>query len=526
MISRTAIAVAVVTALAAPATAGVLDCPPAEAGDGKKDKKTRAGEHYRRGQELYAAGEYDDAIPEFRAAYCLVPAAEAVYNVAQSYERLVDYTQAVAWFEAYLDILGKGKREEALAVENRLKVLRRLPARIRVSTDPPGARIRIDGPAGTVEGVAGGEPLRVQAGRYTMLLELPGFVPVTETVVAEIGQPYTYSYRLSPQTGTLRVSARPSEARILLDDRVVGTGVYVDRVPVGEHTITVEAPLRPPERRKVTVSTEREERLHVDMQPARPRNGKIELLIASSALGLVEAGLMVSSLTEDRPTIGVLSVAGGAAGFFLPLLVLPRQVPTGQTSLMIGGRFWGAMEGLGIASIVAPNLFDEDRVLSSFLVAGGSIVGGVTAALIAPRFDVSAGEAALINSGGMWGAASAAFLIASLDGEDDAVATTALLGGVNLGLITGILLATQYEPSRGRVFLIDLSGAAGIISGTALSALLQRTDDAEKFAFGGMAVGLVVGTLVTASVDDDSDVMPFASTTREGTPLFGLGGRW
>lgn len=517
---------AVIAILAAPASAGVLDCPPADAGDGKKDKKTRAAEHYRRGQDLYTAGEYETAIPEFRAAYCLVPAPEAIYNVAQAYERLVEYEKAVAWFEAYLDILGKGKREEAAAVENRLKVLRKLPARIRVATEPSGARIHIEGPAGTVDGVAGGEPLRVPAGRYVMRLELPGFLPVTETIVAEIGQPYTYSYRLSPQTGTLRVSARPSEARILLDERVVGTGAYVDRVPVGDHEVTVEAPLRPPETRKVTVSIEKEARLHIDMQPARPRNGKIELLIASTALGLVEAGVMVSSLTDSRPAIGAVSVGGGALGFLLPLVVLPRQVPTGQTSLMIGGRVWGAIEGIGIASIAAPDLFDEDRVLSSFLAAGGSIVGGITAALVAPRFDISAGEAALINSGAMWGTASAAFLIASLDGEDDAVATTALLGGVNMGLLTGILLATQFEPSRGRVFLIDLSGAAGIISGTALSALLQRTDDAEKFAFGGMAVGLVVGTLVTAGVDEDSDVVPFAATSPAGTPVFGFAGTW
>lgn len=527
MTVRGAIVVALLLALAARARAAeVIDCSTEQLPEAGKDRNKAAGNHFRRGQVLYSAGEYEASITEFRIAYCLVPAAEPIFNIGQAYERLVDYEKAVVFFDAYIAMLGDSKREEATAVANRLKALRRLPARIRVSTDPPGAKIHLEGPAGTVDGVAGGEPLRVAAGSYTMTIDLAGFIPVSETVVAEIGQPYTYSYRLSPRTGILRVSARPADARILLDDRVVGTGIYVDRVPVGEHAVTVEAPLRPPETRKVVVSVEKEARLHIEMQPARPRNGKIELLIASTAFGVIEGGVMVASLTEDRPVIGAVAIAGGALGFLVPLLALPKQVPTGQTSLMIGGRVFGAVEGLGIASLGAPDLFEEDLVLSSFLVAGGSIVGGVAAGLLAPRFDLSAGESALINSGGIWGTATAAFLIASLDTPDDKVASALLLGGVNLGLLTGIVLATQFEPSRGRVFYIDLSGVAGIISGTALSALLRRTDDAEKFALGGMAVGLVVGTLVTAAVDDDSDLVPFASATPQGTPLLGFAGSW
>jgi hypothetical protein len=41
-----------------------------------------------------------------------------------------------------------------------------------------------------------------------------------------------------------------------------------------------------------------------------------------------------------------------------------------------------------------------------------------------------------------------------------------------------------------------------------------------------MVAGLVVGGLVTGALDEDAEVVPFASTTRDGTPLFGVAGQW
>ncbi len=506
-----------------------LACPELR-GEAARDRKTRAARHYQRGQELYARGEYEESIPEFRATYCLVPVPEAVYNVAQAYERLVDYERAVIWFDAYLSILPRNasNKDEITAIENRVRVLRKLPARIRVATDPPGATITLEGAAGKSEGKASSEPLRVPAGTYTMRVVMPGFVTIEEKVVAEIGQPYTYSYRLVAETGTLRVTATPSSARILVDDRVVGTGRFAGLVAVGEHKVTVEAELRPPEHRMVTVRTGKDARVHVAMEPARPRNGKIELIIASTALGVLEGGVFVTAVTEDRPTIAAVSLGVGALGFLVPYFFLPREVPTGQTSLMIGGRIWGAIEGVGLASVLYPDL-DANRKPWSFMFAGGSIVAGIGAGFLARRLDISAGEAALINSGGLWGTTTAVLLQTWLDGDAELTGPL-LLGGLNLGLLAGGLLATQLEPSRGRVFLVDLAGLAGIVSGTALATLLGENDESlSGFALGGMGIGLVVGTIVTRGIDDDDDVVvPVASFVEDAagrpTTVVGLGG--
>src|SRR5215510_140085 len=156
----------------------------------------RAAEHYRRGQELYTAGEYERAIPEFRAAYCLKPAPEDVFNVAQAYIRLLPTTAA----------------EEIKNVGNRVKALRRLPARIRVATDPPGANVTLEKDGQEVSSPANAESIKVLAGTYRMRVELPGYEPIAETLAAEIGQPYTYSYRLTPKTGTMQVLVSPGEA--------------------------------------------------------------------------------------------------------------------------------------------------------------------------------------------------------------------------------------------------------------------------------------------------------------------------
>src|SRR5262249_6540564 len=161
------------------------------------------------------------------------------------------------------------------------------------------------------------------------------FVPIEEQILAEIGQPYTYSYRLAPETGLLRILTSPSDARIFVDDRVVGVGSYADRLPVGQHTVAVEAPDRPTERRTVMVQSQNERRLYVEMGPPRPPNGKIELLLGSTAIGLVEGGFLASAFVaeDEKPLIVLSSAAFGAAGFIVPYLLLPGEVRVSQSSL-------------------------------------------------------------------------------------------------------------------------------------------------------------------------------------------------
>src|SRR5262249_61136022 len=104
-------------------------------GGAQADEPDSAKAHYEKAQQLYATGNYDEAIAEYQEAYRLKPHPNVLYNIAQAYERLLDYAQSVTWFERYLAEAPPDAPERVI-VENRLKILRNLPARVSVTTIP------------------------------------------------------------------------------------------------------------------------------------------------------------------------------------------------------------------------------------------------------------------------------------------------------------------------------------------------------------------------------------------------------
>ncbi|MBI4511869.1 MAG: PEGA domain-containing protein [Deltaproteobacteria bacterium] len=501
-------------------------------------RKDRAKEHYRRGQELYTQGEYERAIPEFLAAYCLVPVPEAIYNIGQACERLVDFEQAVFWFERYILALPSDSpksAEERETVGNRVAVLRRLPARIRVATEPPGATVTLTGPPEPIVGKANDkDPIRVPAGKYTMHVELPGYEPATEPIIAEIGQPYTYSFHLTPVMGRIRVTTEPGDARVFVDQRLVGVGTYIDRLPIGAHELTVEAPGREPHKRAIEILANDTQALHVRL-PTPPKSGRSELLAGSTFFGGVAGiGIYATIFRGDKlALLPPFMLVGGGIGYGAVHLGAPPQIPIGTTSYILGGAVWGAMEGIGLAL----TLTDEQPWYAPSVFAGAT-AGVVGTALTSRRLKLSAGDSALINSGALWGTMSGLLFWAAFDRQDD-LAGPLLLTGVNAGLVAGATLAVKHEISRGHVALIDLSGLAGMTAGILLASSLENQGQAnrfEHFALGGLASGLVLGAFLTRKVDVRSaplgvaTAMPSLSAERDarGRPLLmaHLTGEW
>jgi hypothetical protein len=540
---RRALVVAITTCLAAAALVaavpgaaraeGLLECgTPADSDE--TTRKARAKEHFDRAEELYAAGEYELAIPEYRSAYCLLPNADPIYNIGQAYERLVDYERAVVWFEEYIRQLPPERTDEIRVVGNRIAVLRRLTARIRVATDPPGASITLDREGVTTHGKANSkDPLKVTAGTYTMHVELPGYLPVTETFTAEIGQPYTYSYRLTPKTARLSVTASPADARIFVDGKIAGIGSYSDRLSIGDHKITVEAAGRPSEEREVSLSSDDVTTVSVKMQPPRPRNGRFELLIATTLGGIMD-GLALGLGFDRSPefTVG-LALGGGALGFFTPYAFLPDYVPAGRTSLAIGMGLWGFYEGFALdQALRKPDVSSDqgiDAVGASIAVAGSLVFAGASLALTR-NLHVSEGDAAIINSGAIWGSEMAFFTWLAF-GEEEGLGAPFALAGLNVGLLIGGLLSTRTDYSRGHVALIDVAGVAGLIAGTALAGVAADSDaSTARFSLGGSAIGLIVGALLTRNFDDEPDVTPVVNTAEDlagdRVTTFGFTWRW
>src|SRR5678816_3408252 len=152
---------------------------------------------------MYVQGDFENAIEEFVAAYCDAPHPDMLKNIAQSYERLLDFEKAVAYFSRYILELPPDATELREQISFRVDVLSKLQARIQVATEPAGASVVLTSDTGTVaQGIANSEePILVRKGTYEMRIELSGHEVVTRSIDVKIGQPYSYYFRLEPLKG-------------------------------------------------------------------------------------------------------------------------------------------------------------------------------------------------------------------------------------------------------------------------------------------------------------------------------------
>ncbi|HEX6838306.1 MAG TPA: PEGA domain-containing protein, partial [Polyangia bacterium] len=524
---RRAIAFAVVVAFVAaelPARAGenAVETPEAAA----------AKVHYDKAQELYATGSYDEAIAEYEEAYRLKPHPNVLYNIAQAYERLLDYAQSVVWFERYLAEAPKDAVERPI-VENRLRILRNLPARISVTTIPEHVHAALVDAGGRRHEADTPALFKVPAGTYTIELAQPGWESESHDVAVDLGQPYFYQYRLKRSTAQVSIFTRPRGARVFIDDRLVGETPFAGTLDVGRHKLLLEHRDYPWHNEDLDVKAGAPIQREITL--TRPiRSGRTELVIASMVFGGAAGPLLVASALGDstfgNSGLGLLvymlaSGAGIGAGFLGSFLATRDGVKVGMSSLMIGSAVWGT----SLATSLSLGLDVPTRYVYSLAIAGSGI--GMSAGfLIARKLDISAGDAALVNSGGTWGTATGALLAqAIIRNPSGSQFGWFILGGTTAGVLTGSLLAWKVELSRGHVGLIDVGGLAGTGLGFALGYVIGVNSQSEdniqtgaRYALGGMALGLLAGAVMTRKYK--GDVPPVEALLRRdhGRWAFGL----
>ena len=519
-------------------------CPP-RSGVDERTLDDRMLDHYERGVVLYEQGDYEGAVGEFVTAYCDSPHPSMFYNIGQAYERMLDYEKAVAYLERFI-LASEPDAPNRKRAEIRVEVLRGLEARIQVATSPPGAEVTLSSDTGVTSRARADsdEPIKVSKGTYTMRVEAPGYQPIEQRVVAEIGRPYSYYFQLEPVKGAVRVVASPVEARIFLGDRLVGIGSYAETIPVGRYTLQVEAEGRPTEQRSFEVVAGRTTDLTVELA-AKPRSGRWEL-VAASGLLLGSAGSTVAeTLFDQEPGVASLAGLGGLAiGFGGAYLGVPSDLPVGTSSFIIGSSLIGAVEGAAIASLfvcdeeVVTELEEDgsetqrarlDCTGGADAMAGAAVatatVGAAFAAFSAPRFRLDGGDAAIINSGALWGVSSGLLFWSSFD-RDPQIFGPMILAGLNLGVVVGATLAARAEVSRGRMALIDLAGLGGTVAGFAVGQAFDASSERlSHFTIVGLATGLIAGTFLTRSTGGRSTALrPGIGSTLSGDGLaFTLG---
>jgi hypothetical protein len=529
---RRAIAIAVVVAF----VAASVRVRAAEQGV-ETPEAARAKAHYEKAEQLYATGGYEEAIAEYEEAYRLKPHPNVLYNIAQAYERLLDYSQSVVWFERYLAEAPKDAAERPI-VENRLRVLRNLPARISVTTIPEHVHAAVVDASGQRRETETPAVFKVPAGAYTIELSQPGWEPETHDVAVEIGQPYFYQYRLKRSTAQVSIFTRPRGARVFIDERLVGETPFAGTLDVGRHKLMLEHRDYPWHREDLEVKAGAPIQREVTL--TRPiRSGRTELVIGAMVFGGAAGPLLVASILGDSnfgsSGLGLLvymlsSGAGIGAGFLGSFLATRDGIKVGTSSLMLGSAVWGT----SFATSLSLGLDVPARYIYGLAIAGSGI--GMTAGfLIARKTDISAGDAALVNSGGTWGTASGALLAQAIIRNPSAPQFGwFMLGGTTAGVLTGSLLAWKLELSRGHVGLIDVGGLAGTGLGFALGYVIGVNSQSEdniqtgaRYALGGMVLGLLAGGVLTRKYK--GDVPPVEALIRHehgrwavGLPAFGV----
>jgi tetratricopeptide (TPR) repeat protein len=523
------------------------DCKPNDLNQNEVEKQ--GFDHYSRGETLYAQGDYEGAVREMVYAYCLRPSLYYLLkDIGQAYERNLDYEKAIGYLERYVrevpanaprngDCSPEPQRDKA-NVASRVEVLKKLKAKIYVESQPAGARITIANDAGVAARARSGETIEVLGGHYDMTTEIDGFEPHHQPIDVRIGKPYTYFVPLVPLKGRLTMQVVPPDARIFIGDRLVGIG-HIDTALEGNtYVITSEAPDRITDRRRIEVLANQTKRVQVELT-ARPQIGRRQLIAFSSIAG-AGAGASLLYAFQNTGLSGVGLVGGGAAGFVGSVFLLPDNLPLGTSNLTVTSTVGGAILGGG-----ASLLFTRRLEIIYPVIGAGAVLGGTVGYLLGDATRINVGDAALINSGLVWGSVTGALFAASFD-PGHVVGGGLLLSGLGMGTVGGLLLQSNFSITRTHAVLIDVGGVIGIIGGLAAESLVYPTktttapsdvvdsraqEHLANFALGGMAVGLLAAGILTRNLDNPKiPVSPTITQAIAGdgraATVYGVAGRW
>lgn len=153
--------------------------------------------HFQRGQSAYETGDYETAVNEWRIAYEMDARPALQYNLAQAYERLGRYDEAVRSYEIYIaaapadDQRAQNARARVASLQQRLG-----NTSVVLQGGIEGAQIFIDGQdRGRLPHP---DPLRVDPGSHRIVIRADGYQDFVSTVAVSPGQAANVEIEMSP----------------------------------------------------------------------------------------------------------------------------------------------------------------------------------------------------------------------------------------------------------------------------------------------------------------------------------------
>jgi hypothetical protein len=365
-----------------------------------------------------------------------------------------------------------------------------------------------------------------------MTTELDGWQPQHQANDVRIGKPYTYFVPLVAQQGRLAMQVSPPDARIFIGDRLAGIGHIDVALPGNTYLVTSEAPDRVTDKRQVEVLANQIKHVQVEL-PGQRQVGRRQLIGFSTLAGGGAAASLLYAFKNTGLT-GAGAVAGGAAGLFGSAFLLPEDLPLGTSNLTVTAAVGGSILGAGVSL-----LFTRRPEVIQPVAGASAVVGGAFGYFMGNLTRLGTGDAALINSGVLWGSVAGGLFAVSFD-PGHVVGGGLVLSGLGMGTVGGLLLQRNFSITRTHAALIDVGGLIGMIGGLATESLIyptQRTQgptdmvDARaqehlaNFALGGMAAGLLAAGILTRDLDGPKIPQATASDGGRAT-MYGVTGTW
>ncbi len=515
------------------------DCPTTDPTKTPDQLTDMGSERYGRGETLYLQGDYDGAVTEFIDAYCLNPSYFTILkDIGQAFERSLEYEQAIGYLQRYVDNLPPDKVADKNNVGRRITVLKNLRAQVFVETAPrDGAQITIRSATGIEELGVSGKPLGVFGGKYKMTVHLDGYETVEKDIVIKIGKPYTYFVPLEKLQGDVSVQVTPNDARLFLDNRFIGFGHYEDKLPAGTYKLQSEAQGYINDTRDIVILPNQLHREQFEMHTVR-EVGRRQAILASGVAGAAISFALLNAF-KNTGIAGAGAAIGGAGSVGATYLLLPPDFALGTSSVSISSTAAGAITGIAIASAFT----NKDNIITP--IGGiGAVVGAATGYVAGDKSHISPGDAALVNTGMVWGTAAGGLFAVSFAPKDNAIVSGLVLSGLGMGVIGGALVSHYFTVSRTHAALIDVGGIVGVLGGLALESIAYPTqqggssaltDQAEQrlanYALGGMAIGLITAGVLTRNLDDPKvplspSIGQVIGADGRAIPTYGLSARW
>jgi hypothetical protein len=238
----------------------------------------------------------------------------------------------------------------------------------------------------------------------------------------------------------------------------------------------------------------------------RDRQSAQRTLSVYGAMYGFTAGMAVASADSgDAMLLGGLVGAGAGVGAAY-LVNRNTSLSPGQASTIAWSGGWAGLAGGILVDLSGIGTSTPEGVTRG--VAVGGLLGTGAGWMLARKIDPSPGDVALINSLGMYGAATGLLLGAGLAPvEVEGYSLNTLLGaGAGIGL--GILAAPRIDVSRERMLWVDLGAALGAATPWVLiyPAVADGNSETDQQVVGVLsAAGLLAGGYLAWRLTADMD---------------------